>query len=83
MTRSTPAGGLSRRALFTLAGSGALLASLAAVWRARSSGAEAAPMADDASITYADYSGWMVTPAEKAALAAAPPPAAVPPGGQR
>jgi hypothetical protein len=79
MTRSTPAGGLSRRALFTLAGSGALLASLAAVWRARNSGAEASPMPDDVSISYADYSGWMVTPAEKAALASTAPPAMVPP----
>jgi hypothetical protein len=78
MTPSTPSAGVSRRALFTLAGSGIALASVAAVWRSRSSGAEAAPAPDDAPITYADYNGWMVTPDEKAALAAAGLPAATP-----
>jgi hypothetical protein len=80
MTRSTPSAGFSRRALFTVAGSGVVLASVAAVWRSRSSGAVAAPAPDDAPITYADYNGWMVTPAEKTALAAAALPAATPAG---
>jgi hypothetical protein len=75
MTRSTADGGISRRALFALAGAGAALASVAALWRPRSPGAEAAtPIREDAPIAYADYQGWMVTPAEKASLAAAPGP---------
>ena len=73
MTSPTPSRGLSRRALFALAGSAAVLASVAAAWRARTSDAEAAPSHEDGAIGYADYHGWMVTPAEKAALTAAPP----------
>ena len=71
MTRQPTAGGVSRRALLAIAGSGVALLSVASLWRSRSSGAEAAPPpAQDTPITYADYQGWMVTPTEKASLAA-------------
>ena len=70
MTRHPAAGGVSRRALLAIAGSGVALVSMASLWWSRGSGAEAAPPhAQDAPITYADYQGWMVTPTEKASLA--------------
>ena len=64
--------GVSRRAIFGIAGAGVALASMATLWRSRGSGAEAAPpTSQDAPIGYADHEGWMVTPAEKASLAGA------------
>ena len=64
--------GISRRALFSLVGSGVALASAAVFLRRRTPGAEAAPRHPGV-IPYADHDGWMVTPAEKQRLAAATP----------
>ena len=61
----------SRRTLFSIAGTGAIVASVAALWRRRSPDAEAAPLRPAGVIPYADYDGWMVTPAEKTRLVAA------------
>ena len=66
-----PSSGISRRALFSVIGSGAIAASVAALWRRRTPAAEAAPPRYGVVIAYADHDGWMVTPAEKARLAAA------------
>ena len=68
---TTPASGLSRRALFGLGGSTLLAASAAAAWRWRVSRVEASPRArTDGPIPYADHEGWMVSLAEKQALRA-------------
>ena len=72
MREPKPSGGLSRRAIFGVAGAGVVLASMATLWRSRGAWAEAAPPnRQDAPIAYADHEGWMVTPEEKASLAAA------------
>jgi hypothetical protein len=72
MTAPKPSATMTRRAVFVAAGAGVALASMASLWRARSSGAEAAPPSpQQAPIAYADHEGWMVTPAEKATLAIA------------
>ena len=72
MTEPKLSGGVSRRAIFGIAGAGVAVASMATLWRSRGSGAEAAPPSpQDAPIAYADHEGWMVTPEEKASLAAA------------
>jgi|SoiMethySBSTD1v2_1073268.scaffolds.fasta_scaffold2150941_2 hypothetical protein len=64
---------LSRRALFSLAGSAVAVASAAVLLRRRAPDAEAATPRHRGVIPYADHEGWMVTPAEKERLAAAPP----------
>lgn len=74
MTAPTPSG-ISRRALFSLVGSGVALASAAVLLRRRTPGAEAAPPRLHRVIPYADHEGWMVTPAEKQRLASGPAPA--------
>jgi hypothetical protein len=71
MTVSKRSDGVSRRAIFGIAGAGVALASMASLWRSRGSGAEAALGPQEAPIGYADHEGWMVTPAEKASLVAA------------
>ena len=59
---------LSRRSLFALAGSGAAIVSIAAVWRRRPGGAAAArPVAPPAE-PVVDHDGWIVTPEDKQAL---------------
>jgi hypothetical protein len=71
MRAPTRSDGVSRRAIFGIAGAGVALASMATLWRSRGSGAEAAPPGpQDVPIGYADHEGWMLTPAEKASLAA-------------
>jgi hypothetical protein len=60
--------GLSRRALFALAGGGAALVSVLAVWRRREPPAEAGRPAEPAVERLVDYDGWIVTPADKQAL---------------
>jgi hypothetical protein len=68
---TTPAPGVSRRALFGLGGAALVAAGAATAWRLRSSSAEAAtPVRADAPIPYADHDGWMVSIAEKQALRA-------------
>jgi hypothetical protein len=75
MTAPTPSK-ISRRALFSLLGSGIAVATAAVLLRRRAPDAEAAPPRHRGVIPYADHDGWMVTPAEKQRLAAAPAPAA-------
>lgn len=75
MTTPTPSG-ISRRALFSLFGSGVAVASAVVLWRRRTPDAGAEPPRHPGVIPYADHQGWMVTPAEKQRLAAAIPPAA-------
>ena len=68
---SGPSTGLSRRALFGLGGSTALVAAAATAWRWRGTRAEAAPPGrSDRPVAYADHDGWMVSLAEKRALQA-------------
>lgn len=61
--------GLSRRALIAIAGSGVALVSAAAVWRRREPDAEDARPVEPPPAPVVDHEGWIVTPADKRALA--------------
>ena len=69
---TTPATGLSRRALFGIGGSTLLAATAFAAWRGRTSSIGAPTGRSEASIAYVDHDGWMVSLAEKRALQAGP-----------
>jgi hypothetical protein len=60
---------LSRRSLFALAGSGVALVSAAAVWR-RAADADAGRPLEPPADPVVDHDGWIVTLADKEALAA-------------
>ena len=67
---------LTRRALFSVLGSGVAVVTGAVLWRRRAPDAEAAPPRARTVVPYADHDGWMVTPAEKQRLTAAAAPVA-------